>query len=89
MPRWSLFGPQYRGFNLGVLGSVWLLMAYAQKRFHPDFFIIPGFVIVLIGLFFHEIRPVRRRGYGDILDEFRESAADEDAAAAAVQKKQE
>ncbi len=83
LPPYSLFGPQYRGINLGVLGSVWLLLAYAQNFVHPDFFIIPGFLIVLVGLFFHEIRPVQRKGYGDITDEFRQSApADEDAAAA-------
>mmetsp|Transcript_8557 Transcript_8557/g.15827 ORF Transcript_8557/g.15827 Transcript_8557/m.15827 type:complete len:114 (-) Transcript_8557:447-788(-) len=78
LPPYSLFGPQYRGLNLGILGSSILLLAYVQTSVHSDWFIWSGFLIVLVGLFFHEIRPIKGRGYGDITDEFKERLNEED-----------
>ncbi|QDZ18664.1 hypothetical protein HOP50_02g11670 [Chloropicon primus] len=71
MPPYSLAERQYLGINLGVLGCVILLGGMAQEYVRSDLFMWVGFAIVLVGLFFHETRPLQRRGWGDITDEFR------------------
>lgn len=73
MPRWSPLERQYLGINLGVLGSVVVLGGMTQNYFNKDLAMLLGFAVVLIALFFHETRPIQRRGWGDITDEFKGS----------------
>lgn len=71
-PPYSLFGRQYWGLNLGLLGAILVVSSNAQQILPPSAFIWTGFVTALVGLFFHEFRPYQRRGYGDITDEFKQ-----------------
>jgi hypothetical protein len=71
-PPYSLFGRQYLGLNLGILGSILVVSGHVQEVLPPFAFVGTGFVIVLIALFFHEFRPYQRRGYGNITDEFKQ-----------------
>ena len=73
MPRWSPLERQYLGINLGVLGCVVVLGGMTQNYFNKDLAMLLGFATVLIALFFHETRPIQRRGWGDITDEFKGS----------------
>ena len=72
LPSYSLFGQQYLGMNLAILGSLVVVCGQIQNLMPSTAFVGIGFVIALVGLFFHEIRPYQRKGYGDITDEFKE-----------------
>ena len=73
LPPYSLTERQYLGFTVGVVGCVVLLGSFVQTAVPSDYLMWLGFGIVLVALFFHETRPIQRRGWGDVTDEFRSS----------------
>lgn len=68
LPAWSIRERQYAGAHVAVLGSVVCVTSYAQSAWSPKVQVLAGLFLALIGLFLHETRPYRRRGYGDLMD---------------------
>ena len=69
LPPWSISERQYAGLHIALLGAVLCVTSYAQSLWAPKVQVLAGLFVALVGLFLHETRPFRRRGYGDLMDQ--------------------
>lgn len=73
LPPWSMGERQYAGLHITLLGAVLCVTSYAQSLWAPKVQVLAGLFVALVGLFLHETRPFRRRGYGDLMEQNRTS----------------
>jgi len=73
LPPWSIRERQYAGLHITLLGALLCVTPYAQSLWAPKVQVLAGLFVALVGLFLHETRPFRRRGYGDLADQDRTS----------------